>query len=124
MPELPEPIRRLNRHSGIAELAHVTIFDDHSAIVELGAADAESAAVVRASAEIALTEVPRLLRDVNVAAIRWEEQDLLDPVAAATTLQRISAALDALDGPLKELHRRHADLAARMRHQLDRARRR
>lgn len=64
-------------------LAHEYAYDQHATLAALGAATPNSRAMLRESADLALRQVPELLRSVRSLADDWEDQQLLDPEAAA-----------------------------------------
>lgn len=121
MTDRPDALRRLELQFKIVMLVHERVAHLHRELGVLGGHTAEALQLLHKSAQIALTETPALLREVGEMAMRWEEQELLDPPAAIETLIALEAGLDEVDAELQALHRRHAQIAGQMQILLEQA---
>jgi hypothetical protein len=111
----PQELNRLATILGAADLAHQAIFDIHRDLLGHGRAPAESTGLLAESAQIATADLPRLTAHLRRLAARWDEESLLDPVAAADTLALFTHDLASVEPELASLLRRQGEIAARLR---------
>jgi hypothetical protein len=89
MTDRPPVLRLLDLRSRAVRLAHAAAADLYRELAEVGSDDDHVRALLRESAALALERMPALTRPLRGLELEWEEQDLLDPIAAERTGQRL-----------------------------------
>lgn len=110
MSDRPGPLHRLDQ-----QFAGATFRHEHIADLYFLAPDERSLKLVRESADILLREMPALARYVRASERAWEEQELLDPIRATETLQRIEAEVAAIEPDLLALLGRQSEIVRELR---------
>jgi hypothetical protein len=126
MSERPEQLERLDDVVAGVRIAHETIFDMHSELLERDPGQDASTGLVAESAQIASLHVPRLTSVLRSLATRWHEQALLDPEAADRTAGEAAAEFGRIEPELTSLVTRRREINAELRDLLsgkDRSRR-
>lgn len=90
MPELPNPIRRLDAVFSASLIAHEAIFEMRRELVGIGRAGRAAAELLEESARLTLIDLPEITVRARRLTARWDEQSLLDPAAAQATLQELA----------------------------------
>lgn len=114
MPELPDPILRLDRHFARATLAHEYVADRRRELIELHADDERSRRLLAESAAVILTQMSQLATRARRLQREWAERDLLDPQRAEETIAELAATLEQIEPRLNELHARQSEIAAEL----------
>lgn len=119
MQERPAPVWRLDSLLSASVIAHEAIFDLRHELRLIGRGGREVDDLLTESAQIALTDLPGLAARAISLAARWEEQSVLDPGAAQTTLRDLAAELKRIEPEIQGLVERQREIAARLRAMLD-----
>jgi len=117
----PAPLRLLDSYFASARLAHEYADRLHRKLVELEAHTDHTRELVRESAALSAERMPALARRVRLRERAWEEQDLLDPPAAASTIDRLREEVDELLPQLAALHARQRRIVAELHELVTRA---
>jgi len=123
VPDLPQALIALAHEFEVASATHRYVADAQRELVALDAADDQTAALLQESGRITLLDLSGLLEDLQAAARRWSEQELLDPSAATQTLAMIEAALAARAGDLRAIRERHRAIGREISNRRESARR-
>jgi hypothetical protein len=115
MSQRPEQLGRLDAILGSARFAHEISLELSRHLLTSGAAEEEAAELVAESSRIAIVELPRLLPGLRRLASRWEDEALLDSVAAESSSEEIAAEMEAVEPKAGSLLRRQREVVARLR---------
>lgn len=119
MPETPEPVRKLDSFFSASLIAHEAIFEMRRELVATGRGGREPTALLEESARVTVTDLPSITRRARRLAARWDEQGLLDPEVAGTTIHALAAKLDRIGPQVGSLLERQRQIAARLRSMVD-----
>jgi hypothetical protein len=111
----PEELERLDEILGSVRIAHETGFELSRLFLTRESAASEVADLLAESARIAIVELPRLLGSLRRLALRWEDENLLDPETAARTAAQIATEMEAVEPAAESLLRRHREVVAKLR---------
>jgi hypothetical protein len=118
----PGPLGRLDGYFAAARIAHEYVSDLHRELVELDGSDTHTRELLRESAAVALERMSALTYPLRDLEHQWAEQELLDPPAAAHTLERLDNELAELAPGLAALRARQDQIAAELFELTSRAR--
>jgi hypothetical protein len=103
MTHRPALLERLDRVMAAATIAHEAAADLFRELVELGVEDDHARALLQESLDLALKRIPALARPLRGDALKWVEQELLDPPAAELTAKRLESDITELLPAFAEL---------------------
>lgn len=118
----PGPLEVADRYLAAATIAHEYVSDLHRELVACDAADEHSRALLRESAALTLERMPELIRRLRPLEREWAEQELLDPLAAAQTIERLESDLTEIMPTITGLRARQDEIAAELLDLVGRAR--
>jgi hypothetical protein len=93
----------------------------HRKLVELEGHNDHARELLRESAVLSAERMPALAHRVRLGEREWEEKDLLDPPAAARTVDRLRGQVDELVPQLAALRARQRQIIAELRELVARA---
>lgn len=108
-------LERLDRQFLAAGLAHEAASNMHRDLVELGADNEHTRELLRDSAALTLDQMPALARPLRASEREWEEQELLDPVAAEVTAMCLEMEIEELLPAFRALRARQNEIVAQLR---------
>jgi hypothetical protein len=115
MPEPPAAILRLDSLLAQAAITHEVIFEMRRGLIARDRGTSEQARLLAESARIVTVDLPALTATARRLARTWQEQDVLDPKAAETTLAELEAELARIEPETFPLLGRQREIAARLR---------
>lgn len=118
----PESLDALDLYSATVTIAHEAVFGLHRELIGLGAADEHTRALLQESATLSQHRMPTLTRQLRALGAEWERQELLEPVAAARTIERFEEVLARVRPQIVALRIRQGQIAAELCDLLSRAR--
>ena len=121
MSELPEPIERLYGYFTVATIAHETIYELYSGIVDAGGDLTEPRALLEEAGRIALIDMRQVADAPLDLARRYQDLEVLDPHRAAALLGDLASALAAVEAQLEALRARQNEIAHELATLLDAA---
>jgi hypothetical protein len=117
--ERPEPLALIDEILTAASVAHEAIWELHASLVDEGRANARTRQLLEEAARIAVTALPGVTREARRLYVAWDEQEVLDPTAAAATSQALSDEVDQIAPELARLRTRQNEIAAELRQLLE-----
>jgi hypothetical protein len=120
--ERPGPLGILDGYFAAARIAYEYVFDLHRELVELDAADHHTRELLHESAAVALERMPELTSRLCGLEREWAEQELLDPLAAERTIERLDGEVSGLVPALAALRARQNQIVAELLDRISRAR--
>jgi hypothetical protein len=121
MTDRPAALRELDRLFAAATIAHEFIGSLYYELVELGAAEPRASRLLRESGRIVLSRMPNLTSELRRLERAWDEQRLLDHLAAERTTVEVQDELARVLPELLRLRARQDEVASEMRELVDRA---
>ncbi len=118
----PEPLEVADRYLAAAMIAHEYVSDLHRELAACNAADERSRDLLRESAALTLERMPELILRLRPLEREWAEQELLDPPAAAHTIERMETGLVEIMPTITGLRARQDEIAAELLDLVGRAR--
>lgn len=103
-----------------ARIAHETIFDLRRELVQDGLDDEKSRELLGEAAAIATSAMPQLSAVGQGLQLRWQDERLLDPVAAAATYEELAAEVERVEPALVEQLERLRGIAGELQAMLKR----
>ena len=113
--EVPEALRRLNVLLEATFVAHETIYDLYSDLVQVDRATPTTQSLLAESARIVLHSAPAASAASRRLANQWHEQSLLDPDAAENTALELETELAHAEPVLRALLDRETAIAAQLK---------
>lgn len=114
------PVERLDSLFSPSLIAHEAIFDLHRELVSVGRDTERSHELLEEAARVILRQLPELAEQPRNLAIRWEEQNVLDPGAADETLHEFAGELERVEPQVACVRDRQREIAASLRSMLER----
>jgi hypothetical protein len=114
MTDRPAPLRLLDHHFAVSEILHAYAFDLSRDLLKQGSDDDRAQQLVKESAAVTLERMPELARGLRSLELAWSEQELLDPPAAARTLDRLAVLLAELALDFAALRARQDQIIAEL----------
>ena len=121
MAERPPVLARLDSFLAASVIAHEATFDLHRELAELGRAGADADQLLVESARLTTVEIPRTVAEARRLAVVWKDKSILDPAAAATTLESLVGELDRIEPAMRDFLKRQREIAERLRSMLEKA---
>jgi hypothetical protein len=100
---------------GVGTVAHEAIFEMRRELIARDRSGPEQARLLAESARIVTVDLPALTAAARRLAGTWQDQDVLDPKAAETTLAELEAELARIRPEVSALLGRQREIAARLR---------
>jgi hypothetical protein len=98
-----------------AAITHEAIFETRRELIGRDRDRPEQADLLAESARIVAAGLPALTASARRLARAWQDQDVLDPMAAETTLAELEAELARIGPEVFSLLDRQREIAARLR---------
>ncbi len=98
-----------------ARIAHEVIFDLHRVVIAREPESERASALLRESAAIVVTELPRLTAHARQLTERWNEQELLAPDHAQRAWRELQAELESIEPEVSRRVDRQSEIARELR---------
>jgi hypothetical protein len=114
MTDRPAPLKLLDHHFAVSGILHAYAFDLSRDLLKRDSDDDRAQQLVKESAAVTLERMPELARGLRSLELRWAEQELLDPPAAARTVDRLAGLLAELAPEFAALRARQDQTVAEL----------
>jgi hypothetical protein len=109
--DVPAPVRALDVWGDVFRIAHEAIFGLHRRLVAYERDSERSRDLLAESVENTLTRAQAILAESRRLAVRWSEEELLDPARAAETLDALAVEVSRIEPELRRLVARQSEIA-------------